>query len=136
MNYDLMGCYTVPIDNFTTQFPDLTPDWGLSDSIEATVNEVKLGDGYVQRIRTGINTNRTKWSIAFSFLDREQSDAVYSWLKPKLKVVQFLWTHPVTLEEHTVVCTELSRVHSDVGLHPVRATFEEDFNPRTNFWGQ
>lgn len=104
------------------------PDWGLTDKVEANVEEQELGDGYELIRPKGINHLRESWSPSWSFLDKEQSNAMYQWLKPRLKTKAFLWTHPVTEEVIKVRCTAVSRSATDVGLYSVQITLRQTFN--------
>lgn len=111
-------------------FPlDTNPDWGLSDDPSADVYEQKLGDGYIVRRPRGLNYLSTKWNPSWGFLDPEEAEDIYIWLKNRLSLTPFLWTHPTTKEVHQVTCSKVSRVISTVGISTVNATFESDFNP-------
>lgn len=106
----------------------INPDWGLTDNVEAEVETQTLGDGYVLRRPKGINYLRESWSPAWSFLERAESMSMYAWLKARLHLTPFLWTHPETFATTRVVCTSVARVSADVGLYTIRATFVQDFN--------
>ena len=110
-------------------FPFATaPDWGLSDDVTASIEEQALGDGYVLRRPKGINYLRSSWSPSWSFLEKQESQDIYLWLKSRLGLTAFLWLHPDTLELTQVICKTVSRVTADVDLYSVKATFEQDFN--------
>lgn len=110
-------------------FPNLVPDWGLSDEIRADVEEIALGDGYVLRRPKGINHLKTTWSPGYGFLTLEEQTEVRNWLKPRLKLVPFIWTHPTTGEDFQVVCQSLKTSATDVGIFPLQFTIEQDFTP-------
>jgi phage-related protein len=110
-------------------FPlDTAPDWGLQDSVEADVETQQLGDGYVLRRPKGINYLRETWDPSWSHLSQIEAEDTYAWLKARLHMAPFLWTHPTSNMEYKVVCTSAGKVASDVGLFAVRATFVQDFN--------
>lgn len=110
-------------------FPFTTPaDWGLSDEVAADVEEQKLGDGYILRRPKGINHLRESWSPSWSFLTKLESQQMYAWLKPRLQLIPFKWTHPDTGITHKVICKSITRVSADVGLYTLKITLEEDFN--------
>lgn len=110
-------------------FPfDTAPDWGLTDNITAEVDEQKLGDGYVLRRPKGINYLRESWTPAWSHLTRQESLDMYQWLRSRLNLTAFIWTHPETFAQHKVVCRSLARVSADVGIYTLQATLEQDFN--------
>lgn len=110
-------------------FPFTTaPDWGLTDNIEAEVEEQVLGDGYRLRRPKGINYLRESWTPSWGFLGRQESINMYQWLKARLSVTPFYWQHPETLETVKVICSNVARVSSDVGIYSLKATFVQDFN--------
>lgn len=110
-------------------FPFTTaPDWGLTDNVEADVEEQKLGDGYELVRPKGINYLRESWSPSWTFLTKEESDAMYQWLRARLKVTPFLWTHPVTKVVHKVRCNGVSRAATDVDLYAIQMNITETFN--------
>lgn len=110
-------------------FDHIAADWGLTDNVEADVEEHKLGDGFVLRMPNGINYIRESWNPKYSHLSKAEADAMYSWLKTRLKLTPFMWLHPETKNMHKVICKSVSRVTSDIDIHVVSMTLEEDFNP-------
>lgn len=110
-------------------FPLLTaPDWGLESSPETNIEEQPLGDGYVLRRPKGINYIRETWSPSWSHLSQAECEATYAWLKTRLNLVAFFWTHPTTGISTKVICTTVGMVVADVGIFSLRATFKQDFN--------
>lgn len=116
------------MDDFSTlNLP--APDWGLNDSAEADVDEIKMGDGYVVRRPKGINYLKEAWSPKWQLLEKDQAEAAYQWLKQRLKVTPFLWIHPVSGLTYKVVCTSVSLNYTGFGDYGLSASFEQDFNP-------
>lgn len=110
-------------------FPSIgNPDWGLSESTEDTITEIKMGDGYVLRSPDGINFRRDTWSPKWSSLDDFQGENTYQWLKARKNLTPFLWDHPI-YGTKKVVCKSCSLVRDTYGNTVLSATFEEDFNP-------
>lgn len=111
------------------EFPlDVAPDWGLSTEVKDETYEQALGDGYKVVRPKGINWLRESWGPSWSFLEPEEALETYQWLKKRLKITAFLWTHPLTKQVHRVKCTKVSYAAADVGICSLKATFEEDFN--------
>lgn len=110
-------------------FPfDMAPDWGLTDDVEANVEEQKLGDGYELIRPKGINYLTQSWAPVWTFLSKEESNSMYQWLKARLMVTPFLWTHPITGTVHKVRCTRVSRAATDVELYSLQMQIRETFN--------
>lgn len=110
-------------------FPlNTAPDWGLQSSPTADIEEQKLGDGYVLRRAKGLNHLRESWTPSWSFLTEAEAESNYAWLKQRMHLTPFLWTHPTENIAYKVVCKSVSKVVTDVGIFALRATFEQDFN--------
>lgn len=106
----------------------MAPDWGLEDTVDANIEEQALGDGYVVRRPKGINYLRSSWSPSWSLLTKDQAEDTYAWLKARLKLTPFYWTHPTDGNQYKVICTSVSKVISDVGIYQLKAEFTQDFN--------
>ena len=106
----------------------VAPDWGLTDEPTANIEETTLGDGYVLRRKKGINHLRSTWNPSWGMLTKQQADATYSWLKERLSLTAFMWTHPDTGETHKVVCQRVTKVVSEFNNYTMQATFVQDFN--------
>lgn len=111
-------------------FPDIgLPDWGLSDSTNDDVTNIRLGDGYEFRAANGINFRRETWSPRWSHLDDEAGEMAYAWLLERKNITAFLWYHPTRKAVFKVVCREVQLVADEFGNRRLNATFERDFNP-------
>lgn len=111
-------------------FPEIdNPAWGLEDAPEADVDEVKMGDGYVLRRPKGINYLKNIWNPTWDSLEVVDARSTYAWLKARLKLTPFQWTHPVSGVVYQVVCTAVKLTYNQFNDEILNATFEEDFNP-------
>lgn len=110
-------------------FPEIgPPDWGLTEEPEASVNKVSFGDGYELRRPAGINHIRDKWDLSWSFLELEQAESTYNWLRERLSLTAFLWEHPDG-RQIKVVCTAVRLGHNNYNDDVLSASFVQDFNP-------
>ena len=111
-------------------FPDIgNPDYGLEDAPEADVEEIKLGDGYVVRRPKGINYLKETWTPTWSTIEAPVARSTMAWLKARLKVKPFKWTHPISGVVYQVVCTAAKLSYNQFNDEILTATFEQDFNP-------
>lgn len=110
-------------------FPlDVAPDWGFSDDPTADIEEQVLGDGYVLRRPKGINYIRGSWSPSWGHLTKQEANDTFLWLRERLQLTAFLWTHPETQEQHKVICTKVVRTSSEYNNYSLKVTLTEDFN--------
>jgi phage-related protein len=105
------------------------PDWGLTDQPQANVTAVKFGDGYELRQPNGINYIQEGWSPTWSNLTKESAEQTYAWLKARLALTAFYWTHPVSGMRFKVKCSNVSLNNAGFNDYKLAATFVQDFNP-------
>lgn len=105
------------------------PDWGLSDEVEADMEEVVLGDGYVVRRPKGINYLKGSWSPSWSNLEVASARSTRDWLTARLKRTPFMWTHPVSGVQVQVICESVKLTYSQFNDEVLVAEFKQDFNP-------
>lgn len=111
-------------------FPTIpNPAWGLEDDPQADVDVVVMGDGYKLRRPKGINYISNTWPLTWDSLTVEQARTTHAWLKARLNLIPFHWTHPVTGEVFQVVCTAAKLAYNQYNDEILTATFEQDFNP-------
>lgn len=111
-------------------FPTIpNPAYGLEDAPEADIDEVKMGDGYVFRRPKGLNYIKHTWPLTWDSLEVAQARSTHAWLRERLKLTAFKWTHPVTGVVYQVTCQEVKLTYNQYNDEILTATFEQDFNP-------
>ena len=55
-------------------FPSIEPSYGFTKSQTPLKQVVKLGDGYEQRLKVGLNQNPFKLSVAFNNITETDAD--------------------------------------------------------------
>lgn len=68
------------------------PDYESTLSQQPLVLTAKFGDGYEQRVATGINNTPEKWSLTFTVGNPALPDAV-AFLQARRGVESFYWTN-------------------------------------------
>lgn len=75
----------------TTFNPSITPSFGSDYEINPLVDEVRFGDGYVQRVGTGVKEREEKVNLVWNnisgtakdelrtFFDSQKSGTVFQW---------------------------------------------------------
>lgn len=69
------------------------PDASISKTTEPRVASAKFGDGYEQRVGSGINNMLDTWSLSFTGSVAETND-IEAFLRWHGGVVAFTWTTP------------------------------------------
>jgi phage-related protein len=111
-------------------FPNIkAPAYGLEDAPEADVEEVKMGDGYTLRRPKGINYIKDKWDLTWDSLEDTDARSTFAWLKARMNLIPFLWTHPVSGVVYQVICKSPKLTYNQFNDEVLTATFEQDFNP-------
>ncbi|MNQ69549.1 Phage minor tail protein [compost metagenome] len=112
------------------EFPDIgTPDWGFAEQPDADVDQIKLGDGYEFREPRGLNYLKDTWSPKWSNLDETDAETAYAFLRARLKLTPFLWTHPLSAVQYKVLCQSVSLEYDTFDNAVLTASLSRDFNP-------
>lgn len=106
------------------EFP-WVPSYGSAVTHEPSINAIKFGDGYEQRVAVGINSDRRKWEVQFH-RPNATADEIEAFLKIRNAREHFSWTPP-----HggigKWVCRKWSVQKTGPYTRTVSATFEEVF---------
>lgn len=96
--------------------------------ITPRVRTVKFGDGYEQRVASGINNQPQVWKISFSKRGDTDVQGVYDFLVARAGVEAFEWTPRGEASPRKFVCRKWSRKfdHYDV-VQGLSFTLEEVF---------
>lgn len=102
-----------------------TPDYSAQESSNPAVNTVKLGDGYEQRYRFGLNSDMKTWSLTFSNRDDNEADAITDFFEARGGWDNFTWTHPTKNTTAQYICSEWSRSIVSYNRNTIQATFRQ-----------
>lgn len=109
-----------------TQTFTIAPSSGSSLSVKPNVKPVQFGDGYEQRIPSGINNQPRKWALEFRKGTLSQCQAVFDFLTARGGEESFYWTPPIGAQG-VFVCREWSVAILSPSVWNIGATFEEVF---------
>lgn len=101
------------------------PDLGAQLNQKSTAQPIKFGDGYEQRVASGINYKPKSWSLTFTKGASEAMD-ILTFLEARGGLESFSWTDPFD-KEGTWVCREWNGAQQAFGVYAVSATFEQVF---------
>lgn len=87
-----------------------------------SVTSYKFGDGYSQRVGSGLNSNLQSWDVKASSLDTTTAIAIDSFLSTKGGTASFTWVNPMG-ETINVICSEWNITFDDDS--EFSATFEQ-----------
>ena len=69
----------------TTVGSDVAPSYSPRLEIENDIIEVNLGDGYAQRLRSGLNSTKRKYTLTFNNRDKTTTDNILAFLADPTK---------------------------------------------------
>ena len=69
----------------TTVGSDVAPSYSPTLNIENDIIEVSLGDGYAQRLRSGLNSTKRKYTLSFENRDKTTTDNILAFLEDPTK---------------------------------------------------
>lgn len=84
----------------------------------------QAGDGYQQRVRFGLNTNRKQWSLLFNNRTNTECDAIVAFLEARAGAENFDWIPPRGVIGK-YVCEDWQVQQSNYNNNQIRATFQE-----------
>ena len=108
-------------------------DWptqvGSSGDTQFKVNKNEF-DGYVQRVTTGINNRKRKWSLQF-LGDATELPEVKAFIDLHKGVDPFLWQIPSTTNTIMVTCEGYGNSYLGFDVESLSFVFEEFLSPIT-----
>lgn len=105
-----------------------TPDFNASKQKQPIVSKVQFGDGYVNRISKGINSQPETWSLTFANRSAEEGDAIDAFLATQGGTEAFDWTTP-NGDAKKFICSTWNVAIVNGSYRTVTATFDEVFDP-------
>ena len=102
----------------------------LDESATLKTDTIAFGDGYSQRIPTGINNGLRKWNVSFSDRPKADVDAMTAFWRTRQGATSFTWRPQGFDADVIVICNTYSRPiqnrYKDGNfVYSVTATFEE-----------
>lgn len=105
-----------------------TPSFSATEVSEPLVRRVQFADGYEQRIRFGLNTDKKRWQLTFLNRTDSEREAILTFLEARAGVESFTWTPPRgTTGKY--ICSEWTMEMLNCNNNTVQATFQEVFEP-------
>lgn len=102
------------------------PAQGASRNISPRVRTAQFGDGYMQRVGDGINTQPRVWDLTFS-RKKADIDAIDAFLAARGGVESFDWTPPDGSAQGKFICKTWAKSMPSVRVQTLSGTFEEVF---------
>lgn len=102
------------------------PTYGSRLTVKPSVHQLKYGDGYELRVRTGINVLPRRWDLTFENRPEAVADQIEAFLEAREGAESFDWT-PSHGKPGKWVCREWSSMPTSHKHRTITATFEEVF---------
>ena len=111
-------------------FPSIQPNYGISKKNQPNVKIVQFGDGYQQRITTGLNQNLKVWNLRFQNISEANSDIIETFLDARAENNDsFDWTAPGEASSSKYICLSWSKTIPYNNIATIIASFEEVAEP-------
>lgn len=95
---------------------------------QAKVAVTGFGDGYAQRVRSGLNSMPRTWALTFDGLSIAASAGIEGFFDAHAQGQPFDWTPPVGPAGRWV-CESWDKNYGGFNKRSITATLEEDFAP-------
>lgn len=112
-------------------FPDILAGEGTSKKVEFSVIRAQFGDGYSQRIISGLNNARDTWTVVFDNLTIADATTIEDFIRDTNAVDTFDWTPPGEVSPKKFTCDPQSlSVAPAIGgvVETLNATFVQEFD--------
>ena len=100
------------------------PTVGFSTDINPSVNKVQFGEGYSQRVPSGINNIMQSWNVSFNSQSIATANAIDAFLSSKYGTNSFTWIPPGETIEVKVLCPKWTKTYESSISRSISATFE------------
>ena len=107
----------------------IRPDKTMTRTSTPTVRKISFGDGYEQRVASGINNLKQSFTVSFNNREKEEIDEITAYLDSLNGVSKFSFTIPdsnAASNDETVikvVCDTVSQAYNNGGFYSANATF-------------
>lgn len=100
------------------------PSYSSEQDDSLSLREAQFGDGYRQRVATGINNLVEKWNLIFDNRTTSEKDSIRNFLKANTGGQSFDWTPYGEAVAVKVMCKQWKVSASDYNLYTISCTFE------------
>jgi phage-related protein len=104
------------------------PSRGFSRTSKPTVNTVKFGSGYSQRVAYGINNLDDSWDLQFTNQPLSAANNILDFLASKGGIEYFLFKPPGEAEFFKVICEDWSTEYTSHISRSINATFKRVYD--------
>ena len=113
---------TTPTYNLTA------PSWEVPGDYTMNIREVKFGDGYTQRMPSGLQNMDESWNLKWDNLSPDEALAITAFFEGLQGAYPFFWTPPNSTPRK-FVCKKWTRTPVDVPAQRLSASFTRVYDP-------
>ena len=114
----------------TATFPNIAPEFGLTQESEPKVRRAQFGDGYEQRLKFGLNQNPKTWSITWANRTNAEAAQIETFLDLRADDSEaFYWTPPDGATAYKWVCEKWNKTMATYNRNTITATFRQVYEP-------
>ena len=111
-------------------FPSIEPSYGFTKSQKPLKQVVKLGDGYEQRLKVGLNQNPFKLSVAFNNITETDADTIETFLTARADDNDsFDFTAPGETTSKKYICDSHRKIIRTPNRGNITCEFREVYEP-------
>ena len=111
-------------------FPSIEPSYGFTKSQKPLKQVVKLGDGYEQRLKVGLNQNPFQLSVAFNNITQTDANTIETFLTARADDnASFDFTAPGEATSKKYICDSHRKVINFPNRASITCEFREVYEP-------
>ncbi len=111
-------------------FPSITPSYGAQKTNSPKIRATSFNDGYMQRIKFGMNIDPKVWNLSWTNISETDSDTIETFLEARADDgASFDWTPLGSLTSYKWICLSWNKSIPYKNRASIGATFQQVFEP-------
>ena len=112
------------------------PDKSLSKASSPTILVAQFGDGYQQRIASGLNSIKESFTVTFNNRPKAEADDIEAFFRAKKGMTSFAFTYPDTNSTSAATAVTSGSPGSTINITLTSSTNNLDISPEATVTGQ
>ena len=111
-------------------FPSVTPTYGAQKQTSPRMQVAQYGDGYMHRLKWGMNVNPKVWKLSWRNISETDADTIETFLNARVDdAASFDWTPLDESTSYKWICMGWAKTIPYTNRATIHATFQQVFEP-------
>ena len=111
-------------------FPSITPSYGAQKQSEPKIRATQFNDGYVHRLKFGMNIDPKTWNLTWTNISETDADTISAFFEARISDgASFDWTPLGEAPAYKFICGSWTKSIPYKDRATINATFQQVFEP-------